>query len=104
MCSCLMHTKVASGKLVMHDIPHAFSGVCIRLDNSLRKSYSVLLRYSFHAQILSLPFGHLSTSTRLWASLVVESQKVRIHGWVSLNKACMDPRHMQLNKTLPNPV
>ena len=45
MCSCLMNTKVASGKLVMHDIPYAFSGVCIKLDNSLRKLYSVLLRY-----------------------------------------------------------
>ena len=44
-CSFLMNTKVASGKLVIEEIPYAFSEVFTRLANSLSKTYSLLLRY-----------------------------------------------------------
>ena len=106
ICTMIYIVLVLQFDVEVHDILHALSGVCIKLDNSLRKSYSVLLRYRviFHAQILSWSFGQLSTSIRLWASLINGYWLFGIQSGVSLNKTGMAPRHVQLNKALSNSV
>ena len=93
-----MHTKVVLGRLVMHDIPYAFSGVG-QFPEKIIFSTLEIKSYIFHAQIFSWSLGQLSTSTRLWADLVVGYRWFGIQSGVSLDKTGMDSRHMQLTKS-----
>ena len=88
----------------MHAIPCAFSAVCIKLDNSLKKSYSVLLRYKVIYSILKYLAGLLDNCPQvlgygpIWLlgtgglGSRVECLLIR-HAWIpgicSLTKPCL---------------
>ena len=90
----------------MHAILYAVSGVCINFDNSLRKSYSVLLRQRVIYSMLKYLACLLDN-----CPLVPGFGPIGLLGIGGLGSivGCllirhMNPRNIQLNKTLSNPV